>query len=197
MKNAKIKMSINQALVRREPTAAADLVATQSIHKPAAPVPELTEDLVNQLLAGRGLRGWLRAAKVASVLGLLSLYLFLDTYDIRADFNRRTIDRLRQKARESGRLERLRLWTRSSLYEVLDRFIRVLRYVVFRGPEGSAKKDARLTKQAVWLRESLIGLGPTFIKIGQALGTRADLLPLALCKGTCGSSGSGTCFSNS
>jgi len=175
-------MSINQALVRREPAAAADLVATQSVHKPAAPVPELTEDLVNQLLAGRGLRGWLRAAKVASVLGLLSLYLFLDTYDIRADFNRRTIDRLRQKARESGRQERLRLWTRSSLYEVLDRFIRVLRYVVFRGPEGSAKKDSRLTKQAVWLRESLISLGPTFIKIGQALGTRADLLPLPYVK---------------
>jgi len=175
-------MSINQALVRREPAAAADLVATQSVHKPAAPVTELTEDLVNQLLAGRGLRGWLRAAKVASVLGLLSLYLFLDTYDIRADFNRRTIDRLRQKARESGRQERLRLWTRSSLYEVLDRFIRVLRYVVFRGPEGSAKKDSRLTKQAVWLRESLISLGPTFIKIGQALGTRADLLPLPYVK---------------
>ena len=127
--NAKIEMSINQALVRREPVAAADLVATQSIHKPAAPVPELTEDLVNQLLAGRGLRGWLRAAKVASVLGLLSLYLFLDTYEIRADFNRRTINRLREKAREAGRLERLRLWTRSSFYEVLDRFIRVLRYI--------------------------------------------------------------------
>jgi predicted unusual protein kinase regulating ubiquinone biosynthesis (AarF/ABC1/UbiB family) len=28
------------------------------------------------------------------------------------------------------------------------------------------------------MRESLIGLGPTFIKIGPALGTRADLLPL-------------------
>jgi len=175
-------MSINQALVKREPAAAVDLVPTQSIHKPAEAVPELTEELVNQLLAGRGLRGWLRAAKVASVLGLLSLYLFLDTYDIRADFNRRTIDRLREKAREAGRIERLRLWTRSSLYEVLDRFIRVLRYIVFRGPEGSAKKDARLTKQAVWLRESLISLGPTFIKIGQALGTRADLLPLPYVK---------------
>ena len=175
-------MSINQALVRREPRAAADLVATESIHKPAAPVTELTEELVNQLLAGRGLHGWLRAAKVASVLGLLSLYLFLDTYDIRAEFNRRTINRLREKAREGGRLERLRQWTRSSLYEVLDRFLRMLRYVIFRGPEGSAKKDARLTKQAVWLRESLITLGPTFIKIGQALGTRADLLPLPYVK---------------
>ena len=34
----------------------------------------------------------------------------------------------------------------------------------------------------MWLRQSLISLGPTFIKIGQALGTRADLLPLAYVK---------------
>ena len=57
-----------------------------------------------------------------------------------------------------------------------------MRWVVFRGREGSTNKEARLAKQAVWLRKSLIGLGPTFIKIGQALGTRADLLPLAYVK---------------
>jgi putative nucleotidyltransferase with HDIG domain len=34
----------------------------------------------------------------------------------------------------------------------------------------------------VWLRENLIGLGPTFIKIGQSLGTRGDLLPLSYIK---------------
>ena len=32
------------------------------------------------------------------------------------------------------------------------------------------------------MSQSLISLGPTFIKIGQALGTRADLLPLAYVK---------------
>ena len=32
----------------------------------------------------RGLRGWLHIAKVGRVLGLLTLYLFLDSYDIRA-----------------------------------------------------------------------------------------------------------------
>ena len=141
-------------------------------------VPPLTEELVDELLAGRGLHGWLRAAKVARVLGLFSLYLFLDTYDVRADFNRRAVARLRGMAREQGRRAQFKAWTRAQLHLAFDWFIRVLRYVVFRGAEGSARKQARLQKQAVWMRESLIGLGPTFIKIGQALGTRADLLPL-------------------
>ena len=131
--------------------------------------PPLTDELVDQLLEGRGLRGWFRAARVSMVLGLLSFYLFLDTYDIRADFNRRTIQKLRELARQANRRERLNLWIRSCIYEAVDRLIRALRYVVFRGTEGSARKDARLEKQAVWLRESLINLGPTFIKIGQAL----------------------------
>jgi len=174
-------MSTNQALIKHTGQAPATNVSTPA-HKQAPPIPDLTDERVNELLAGHGLRSWLRAARVASVLGLLSLYLFLDTYDIRADFNRRTIKRLREQAREGNKRDRLKAWSRSWIYEGLDRFIRVLRYIVFRGAEGSAKKDARLEKQAVWLRESLINLGPTFIKIGQALGTRADLLPLPYVK---------------
>ncbi len=138
--------------------------------------------MVDQLLAGRGFRGWLRAARVARVLGLFSLYLFLDTYDIRADFNRRAVTRLRDKARELGRLARLKAWSWAQLYAGFDLFIRALRYLIFRGADGSARKQARLKKQAAWLRQSLIDLGPTFIKIGQALGTRADLLPLEYVK---------------
>src|SRR4029078_2886176 len=87
-----------------------------------------------------------------------------------------------ERARSESASKRIQAWLRSFVYEALDRLIRVLRYFVFRGAEGSAKKDARMVKQAIWLRESLIGLGPTFIKIGQALGTRADLLPLAYVK---------------
>jgi predicted unusual protein kinase regulating ubiquinone biosynthesis (AarF/ABC1/UbiB family) len=138
--------------------------------------------MVDQLLAGRGFRGWLRAARVARVLGLFSLYLFLDTYDVRADFNKRAVIRFRELARELGRRARFNAWCKAGLYSAFDRLIRVLRYVIFRGAEGSARKEARLEKQAVWMRESLIDLGPTFIKIGQALGTRADLLPLAYVK---------------
>src|SRR6185312_5216724 len=67
------------------------------------PVPPLTEELVDATLKGRGLRGWLRAANIGRVLGSLSLYLFLDTYDVRASFNIRTEERLRKEASSRGR----------------------------------------------------------------------------------------------
>ncbi|HEX5873175.1 MAG TPA: AarF/ABC1/UbiB kinase family protein [Pyrinomonadaceae bacterium] len=145
-------------------------------------VEPLNEEMVDQTLAGRGLRGWLRLARVAFVLALFSFYLFLDTYDVRADFNRRAIERLRNLARERGRGARIKAWIRAQISADIDLLIRVIRYLVFRGADGSAKKQARLQKQAAWMRDSLIDLGPTFIKIGQALGTRADLLPLEYVK---------------
>jgi predicted unusual protein kinase regulating ubiquinone biosynthesis (AarF/ABC1/UbiB family) len=176
-------MTTNQALVKRNHTNGNGLaVAEQPVPKPATQVPPLTEEMVNEILGGRDLRGWLRAAKVARVLGLFSLYLFLDTYDIRADFNNRAVARQRDLARGQGRKARFKAWATGQLYTAFDRFVRALRYLVFRGEEGSAKKQARLEQQAVWLRKSLIDLGPTFIKIGQALGTRADLLPLEYVK---------------
>jgi predicted unusual protein kinase regulating ubiquinone biosynthesis (AarF/ABC1/UbiB family) len=176
-------MTTDQALVKRTVSNGNGLTAaTDYLQKPGAGAPPLTEELVNQLLSGRGVRGWLRAARVARVLGLFSLYLFLDTYDVRAEFNQRAVTRFRELAREQGRRAQLKAWIKAQLYVAFDRFIRVLRYVIFRGAEGSAKKQERLRKQAVWMRESLIDLGPTFIKIGQALGTRADLLPLEYVK---------------
>jgi predicted unusual protein kinase regulating ubiquinone biosynthesis (AarF/ABC1/UbiB family) len=179
-------MNTNQALVRTNHSNGNGLAVTeQPAPKQATPVtqvPPLTEATVDEILAGRDLRGWLRAARVARVLGLFSLYLFLDTYDIRADFNNRAVSRQRELARGLGRKARLRAWAAAQLYVAFDRLVRAVRYLVFRGAEGSTKKQARLEKQAVWLRESLIGLGPTFIKIGQALGTRADLLPLEYVK---------------
>lgn len=157
--------------------------ARKAAAKPAVEtLPTLDELLATAGLQGRGWRGWLRVAQVGRVLGLLTLYLFLDSYDVRAKFNRRAIDRLREAARGKGKAAVARAWLREQLSRGLDRGIRILRYVVFRGSDGSDKKEARLAKQATWLREKLIDLGPTFIKIGQALGTRGDLLPLPYIK---------------
>jgi predicted unusual protein kinase regulating ubiquinone biosynthesis (AarF/ABC1/UbiB family) len=175
-------MSTNQALIKRTTANGNGLAASSQAPKQTAQVRPLTDELVDEVLSGRGLSGWLRAARVARVLGLFSLYLFLDTYDVRADFNRRAVTRLRDLARQRGRRAQLKAWTSAQLYAAFDRFIRVLRYIVFRGADGSSKKQERLVKQASWLRDALIDLGPTFIKIGQALGTRADLLPLEYVK---------------
>ncbi|MEM9539026.1 MAG: AarF/ABC1/UbiB kinase family protein [Cyanobacteria bacterium P01_E01_bin.42] len=45
------------------------------------------------------------------------------------------------------------------------------------GGYSDEKRQKRREKQAAWLRESCLELGPTFIKVGQLFSTRADLFP--------------------
>ncbi|MGG6292962.1 ABC1 kinase family protein [Leptolyngbya sp. AN02str] len=40
------------------------------------------------------------------------------------------------------------------------------------------KQAIRRRKMAIWIRETLLDLGPTFIKVGQLFSTRADLFPV-------------------
>jgi predicted unusual protein kinase regulating ubiquinone biosynthesis (AarF/ABC1/UbiB family) len=45
------------------------------------------------------------------------------------------------------------------------------------GGYTEAKRNARRRRQAIWMRETFLQLGPTFIKLGQLFSTRADLFP--------------------
>ncbi len=47
----------------------------------------------------------------------------------------------------------------------------------YSGGFTDAKKIDRQRIQAVWIKENLLELGPTFIKVGQLFSTRADLFP--------------------
>jgi len=127
-------------------------------------------------------RAWWRSFQVARVLGMLGFYLFLENYEARANFNRRMAARRLDEARARGRSALLREEVRAAFGRTIDRLIRFVRYLVFRGADESRGKEARLHQQAEWLKTRLINLGPTFIKIGQSLGTRGDLLPLAYVK---------------
>jgi predicted unusual protein kinase regulating ubiquinone biosynthesis (AarF/ABC1/UbiB family) len=148
---------------------------------PALPPSAAGDD--SAAAGAQGLKGWLRTFQIVRVLGTMSLYLFLNDYDIRAAFNLRVAERKREEARSLGRWALLREWARDLLLRrALDKLIRLVRLFVFRGAEGTEGKERRLETQGVWLKEHLIELGPTFIKIGQSLGTRADLLPLAYIK---------------
>ncbi|MGI8786990.1 MAG: ABC1 kinase family protein [Pyrinomonadaceae bacterium] len=126
-----------------------------------------------------GFRGYLRLFHVSRVIGMLSLYLYLDQYDLhheqsqkQAEARLATAKRLTWLAVLGERFHRINLW-------FFHQFVLLLRWF-FIG--GEANKELNQEKQAVWLKENLINLGPTFITIGQSLGTRADLLPLPFVK---------------
>lgn len=126
-----------------------------------------------------GFRGYLRLFKVSKVIGMLALYLYLDQYEMhhaqhlkQADARLETAQRLTWMAVLGEKIYKVRLW-------FFHQFMLLLKWW-FLGTE--ANKELNHEKQAVWLKENLIELGPTFIKIGQSLGTRADLLPLPFVK---------------
>ena len=144
------------------------------------PSQDEVADVETFKVEARGLAVWWRTLQIARVLGTMSLYLFLNDYDIRAAFNRRAAERKLEDARARGRSDYFKARARDLLLRrALDKLIRLVRFVVYRGAEASVPRERQLARQGAWLKENLIALGPTFIKIGQALGTRADLLPLA------------------
>lgn len=126
-----------------------------------------------------GIRNYLRIFEVSRVLAMLSLYLYLDQYELHYERIRhmakgrmRTAMRLTRAAVYGEKLYGIRLW-------FFDKFMRAMRRF-FLGSD--INKEQHQERQAEWLKNKLIELGPTFIKIGQSMGTRADLLPLPFVK---------------
>jgi predicted unusual protein kinase regulating ubiquinone biosynthesis (AarF/ABC1/UbiB family) len=125
----------------------------------------------------KGWRSTFRLLEVSYVIGMLSLFLYLDQFDIhrkhhlrQAEARMEIASRLTWFAILGEKIYRIRLWFFHLLISLLHK--------VFIGEDREKSQQ----EQAKWLKNKLIKLGPTFIKIGQALGTRADLLPVAFVK---------------
>jgi predicted unusual protein kinase regulating ubiquinone biosynthesis (AarF/ABC1/UbiB family) len=157
------------------------LVSQAELHaaKPVAPahVPPRSHAQEEKGIFGFG--GYLRLASVSLVIAKLALYLYLDQLELHRT---QQIKQKRERMRRAARLTRLAVYG-EYLYAVrlwfFHRLLGLL-YLMFVGTSSS--KEGTQEKQAVWLKEKLIELGPTFIKIGQSMGTRADLLPLPFVK---------------
>ncbi|MGI8848899.1 MAG: ABC1 kinase family protein [Pyrinomonadaceae bacterium] len=126
-----------------------------------------------------GVGGYLRLFRVSKVIGMLALYLYLDQYDLHHAQSRKQAEKRMETAKRLTWLAVLGEKFYQTNFAFFHDFMILLRRY-FIGNEAS--KELNHEKQALWLKENLIELGPTFIKIGQSLGTRADLLPLPFVK---------------
>ncbi|XP_019459324.1 PREDICTED: uncharacterized protein LOC109359203 [Lupinus angustifolius] len=82
-------------------------------------------------------------------------------------------------------------WSRFKAYSTIQRTLEIWGFVItfifkawlnnqkfsYRGGITEEKKTLRRKTLAKWLKESILRLGPTFIKIGQQFSTRVDILP--------------------
>lgn len=94
------------------------------------------------------------------------------------------------KYMEQGYSEKAYRWNREK-YSSRRRFVDIWSFVLtllfklwlynkswsYPGGVTEAKQATRRKTQAVWIRNTLLDLGPTFIKVGQLFSTRADIFP--------------------
>jgi predicted unusual protein kinase regulating ubiquinone biosynthesis (AarF/ABC1/UbiB family) len=91
---------------------------------------------------------------------------------------------------ETGYSDKAYRWNREN-YSRRRRFLDIWSFVLtlmfklwrynkawsYPGGMTEAKQAARRKAQAVWIRNTLLDLGPTFIKVGQLFSTRSDIFP--------------------
>jgi predicted unusual protein kinase regulating ubiquinone biosynthesis (AarF/ABC1/UbiB family) len=132
-------------------------------------------------VAGRyhGIRGYWRLLTISRILATLAVYLYLDQFDVHLE---QQIKHKKNRMKAAARLTRMAVYG-EKLYSIrlwfIHRFTLLVRWFIL---GSDADREENQGKQAVWLKEKLIELGPTFIKMGQSMGTRADLLPLPFVK---------------
>ncbi len=94
------------------------------------------------------------------------------------------------KYMEQGYSDKAYRWNREK-YSSRRRFVDIWSFVLtllfklwlynkswsYPGGVTEAKQATRRKSQAVWIRNTLLDLGPTFIKVGQLFSTRADIFP--------------------
>jgi predicted unusual protein kinase regulating ubiquinone biosynthesis (AarF/ABC1/UbiB family) len=92
---------------------------------------------------------------------------------------------------ETGYSDKAYRWNREN-YSNRRRFVDIWSFVLtlmfklwlynknwsYTGGVTEVKQAARRKAQAVWIRITLLDLGPTFIKVGQLFSTRADIFPI-------------------
>ncbi|MBN3909193.1 MAG: AarF/ABC1/UbiB kinase family protein [Nostoc sp. NMS1] len=92
---------------------------------------------------------------------------------------------------EQGYSDKAYRWNREK-YSSRRRFVDIWSFVLtllfklwlynkswsYSGGVTDVKQAARRKTQAVWIRNTLLDLGPTFIKVGQLFSTRADIFPV-------------------
>lgn len=92
---------------------------------------------------------------------------------------------------EQGYSDKAYRWNREQ-YSSRRRFVDIWSFVLtllfklwrynkswsYPGGVTEAKQATRRKTQAVWIRNTLLDLGPTFIKVGQLFSTRADIFPV-------------------
>ncbi|MDZ8183288.1 MAG: AarF/ABC1/UbiB kinase family protein [Nostoc sp. ChiSLP02] len=92
---------------------------------------------------------------------------------------------------EQGYSDKAYRWNREK-YSSRRRFVDIWSFVLtllfklwlynkswsYPGGVTEAKQTARRKVQALWIRNTLLDLGPTFIKVGQLFSTRADIFPV-------------------